>query len=146
MDRPTYNWKRFIFSSCMIGILFILIIANQNWILPRAYSVTSTAPNTTATPNSSSLAGVIIITKNDKGNLIFKPQTLTIKPGEEIFIGNNDTSPHSITNGISSSDPLSGKLFDTGLINPKGYAEFVASNLNPGKYPFYSIKRPITLW
>ena len=144
MDRPTYNWKRFIFSSCMIGILFILIIANQNWILPRAYSVTSTAPNTTATPNSSSLAGVIIITKNDKGNLIFKPQTLTIKPGEEVFIGNNDTSHHSITNGISSSDPLSGKLFDTGLINPKGYAEFVASNLNPGKYPFYSIKRPIT--
>ena len=142
MDRPTYNWKRFIFSSCMIGILFILIIANQNWILPRAYSVTSTAPNTTATPNSSSLAGVIIITKNDKGNLIFKPQTLTIKPGEEVFIGNNDTSPHSITNGISSSDPLSGKLFDTGLINPKGYAEFVASNLNPGKYPFYSIKDP----
>ena len=54
----------------------------------------------------------------------------------------NDTSPHSITNGISSNDPLSGKLFDTGIINPKGYAEFVASNLNPGKYPFYSIKDP----
>jgi plastocyanin len=70
----------------------------------------------------------------------FRPQT-PIKPGEEIFIGNNDTSPHSITNGISSSDPLSGKLFDTGLINPKGY-EFVASNLNPGKYPYYSIKDP----
>jgi plastocyanin len=126
----------------MIGILFILIIANQNEILPLAYSATTTAPNTTATPNSSSLAGVIIITKNDKGNLSFKPQTLTIKPGEEVFIGNNDTSPHSITNGISSSDPLSGKLFDTGIINAKGYAEFVASNLNPGKYPFYSIKDP----
>ena len=141
MDRPTYNWKRLVSLSCMIGILFILI-ANQNEILPRVYSVTTTASNTTATPNSSSLAGVIIITKNDKGNLSFKPQTLTIKPGEEIFIGNNDTSPHSVTNGISSSDPLSGKLFDTGLINPKGYAEFVASNLNPGKYPFYSIKDP----
>ena len=141
MDRPTYNWKRLVSLSCMIGILFILI-ANQNEILPRVYSVTTTASNTTATPNSSSLTGVIIITKNDKGNLSFKPQTLTIKPGEEIFIGNNDTSPHSVTNGISSSDPLSGKLFDTGLINPKGYAEFVASNLNPGKYPFYSIKDP----
>ena len=83
-------------------ILFVLIIASQNEILPRVYSVTTTASNTTATPNSSSLAGVIIITKNDKGNLSFKPQTLTIKPGEEIFIGNNDTSPHSVTNGISS--------------------------------------------
>ncbi len=142
MDRTTYNWKRFILLPCLIGTLFILLIANQNGILPHAYSVTSMAANTTATPNSSSQAGVIIITKNDKGNLIFKPQTLTIKPGEEIFIGNNDTSPHSIINGISSSDPLSGKLFDTGLINPKGYAEFVASNLNPGKYPYYSIKDP----
>jgi len=142
MDGPTYIWKRFILLPCIIGTLFIFLISNQNWILPHAYSVTTIAPNTTATPNSSSLAGVIIITKNDKGNLIFKPQTLTIKPGEEIFIGNNDTSPHSITNGISSSDPLSGKLFDTGLINPKGYAEFVASNLNPGKYPYYSIKDP----
>ena len=141
MDRPTYNWKRFVSLSCMIGILFILI-ANQNEILPRVYPVTTTASNTTATPNSSSLAGVIIITKNDKGNLSFKPQTLTIKPGEEIFIGNNDTSPHTVTNGISSNDPLSGKLFDTGIINAKGYAEFVASNLNPGKYPFYSIKDP----
>jgi len=140
MDRPTYNWKRFILLPCIIGTLFILLIANQNWILPHAYSATTTTSNATATPNSSSLAGVIIITKNDKGNLIFKPQTLTIKPGEEVFIGNNDTSPHSITNGVSASDPLSGKLFDTGIINPKGYAEFVASNLNPGKYPYHSIK------
>jgi hypothetical protein len=43
---------------------------------------------------------------------------------------------------MSSNDLLSGKLFDTGIINAKGYAEFVASNLNPGKYPFYSIKDP----
>ena len=89
-----------------------------------------------------SYKGRNFILSDDKGNLIFKPQALTIKPGEEVFIGNNDTSPHSITNGVSSSDPLSGKLFDTGIINPKGYAEFVASNLNPGKYPYYSINDP----
>jgi plastocyanin len=141
MMATYYNWKRFFFLHC-IAILFVLIIANQNEILPRVYSVTTAAPNTASSPNSSSVAGVIIITKNDKGTLIFKPQTLTIKPGEEIFIGNNDTSPHSVTNGISSNDPLSGKLFDTGIIKAKGYAEFVASNLNPGKYPFYSIKDP----
>lgn len=143
MNRPPYNWKRFILLPCIIGTLFILLIANQNWILPHAYSATTTtSTNTTATPNSSPLAGVIIITKNDKGNLIFKPQTLTIKPGDEVFIGNNDTSPHSVTNGISSTDPFAGKLFDTGIINPKGYAEFVASNLNPGKYQYHSIKDP----
>ena len=143
MMTTNYNWKRFFFLHCIAGILFVLIIiSNQNEILPRVYSVTTTTPNITSSPNSSSVAGVIIITKNDKGNLIFKPQTLTIKPGEEVFIGNNDTSPHSVTNGISSNDPLSGKLFDTGIIRAKGYAEFVASNLNPGKYPYYSSNDP----
>ncbi len=142
MMATNCNWKRFFFLHCTAWILFVLIIASQNEILPRVYSVTTTAPNTASSPNSSPVAGVIIITKNDKGNLIFKPQTLTIKPGEEVFIGNNDTSPHSVTNGISSNDPLSGKLFDTGIIKAKGYAEFVASNLNPGKYPFYSIEDP----
>jgi len=144
MMATNYNWKRFFFLHCIAGILFVLIIiSNQNEILPQVYSVTTTAPNITSSPNSSSVAGVIIITKNDKGNLIFKPQTLTIKPGEEVFIGNNDTSPHSVTNGISSNDPLSGKLFDTGIIRAKGYAEFVASNLNPGRYPFHSIEDPL---
>ena len=144
MMTTNYNWKRFFFLHCIAGILFVLIIiSNQNEILPRVYSVTTTTPNITSSPNSSSVAGVIIITKNDKGNLIFKPQTLTIKPGEEVFIGNNDTSPHSVTNGISSNDPLSGKLFDTGIIRTKGYAEFVASNLNPGRYPFHSIEDPL---
>jgi hypothetical protein len=33
-------------------------------------------------------------------------------------------------------------LFDTGIIKAKGYAEFVASNLNPGRYPFHSIEDP----
>jgi len=27
---------------------------------------------------------------------------------------------------------LSGKLFNTGVLNSKGYAEFVTANLNPG--------------
>lgn len=107
-----------------------------------AFAQQGNISNTRVSPNTSPVAAVVIITKNDNGNLNFKPQTLTIKPGEEVFIGNNDTSPHSLTNGISSNDSLSGKLFDTGIIKAKGYAEFVASNLSPGKYPFHSKTEP----
>jgi plastocyanin len=142
MSKPIYNWKRLLSLSGISGILVVLIIINQIEIIPRVYSVTTNAQNATTSPNASSVAAVVIITKNEKGNLIFKPQTLTIKPGEEVFIGNNDTSPHSLTNGISSNDPLSGKLFDTGIIKARGFAEFVASNLNPGRYQFYSITDP----
>lgn len=144
MSKPIYNWKRLLSLSGIAGILVVLIIINQIEIIPGVYSsVTTNAQNATTSPNASSVAAVVIITKNEKGNLIFKPQTLTIKPGEEVFIGNNDTSPHSLTNGISSNDSLSGKLFDTGIIKARGFAEFVASNLNPGRYQFYSITDPL---
>lgn len=32
----------------------------------------------------------------------------------------------------------SGRLFSVGPINPRGFIEYVASNLQPGTYPFYS--------
>src|SRR5690349_2634922 len=115
MMATNYNWKRFFFLHCIAGILFVLIIiSNQNEILPQVYSVTTSDPNISSNPNSASVAGVIIITKNDKRDLIFKPQTLTMEPGEEVFIGNHDTSPQSITNVLSANDPLSAKLFNTG--------------------------------
>ena len=58
------------------------------------------------------------------------------------MIANNATSPHSFTNGNGPSDPLSGKLFNRGMINPRGFAEYVASNLQPGKYAYYSTSDP----
>lgn len=39
---------------------------------------------------------------------------------KEIFIGNNSTSTQSFTSVTGPEDPLSGKLFDTGIINSKG--------------------------
>ena len=33
---------------------------------------------------------------------------------------------------------MAGKLFDSGTIQPKGYIEYVATNLSPGNYTFYT--------
>ena len=144
-NRPIYSGKILAALFVVTGMLLMLLLisANQNGLIAWVYSATN---STTPTPTSSNTSPVadstILISKNDQGNIIFKPQTITIKQGDEVFIGNNDTSPHSITNGIGPNDPLSGKLFDTGVIKPKGFAEFVASNLNPGKYPYYSSNDP----
>jgi hypothetical protein len=51
---------------------------------------------------------------------------------------NNGTDTQSVTNGMSPDDPLAGKFFDTGPIRPRGFAEFVVSNISPGNYTFYS--------
>jgi hypothetical protein len=33
---------------------------------------------------------------------------------------------------------MSGKLFNTDIIKPKGFVEYVTENLSPGNYSFYS--------
>lgn len=43
---------------------------------------------------------------------------------------------------MGPDDQLSGKLFDTGAIEPKNFLEYVASNLQPGIYPFFSMSNP----
>ena len=62
---------------------------------------------------------VITITNDKDGNTIFNPQVTTIKQDEEILILNNDPVSRSFTNGASPEDPMAGKIFDSGEIQPK---------------------------
>ena len=92
--------------------------------------------------DSTPIAAVITITKDKDGNTIFNPQVTTIKQDEEILILNNDTVTHSFTNGANPEDPMAGKIFDSGKIQPKGFIEYVATNLSPGNYTFYTTTDP----
>ena len=92
--------------------------------------------------DSSTAVSLITISKTPQGNTVFNPQTTPIKTGGEILILNNDTVAHTIRNGMGPDDPLSGRLFGVGPLEPKGFIEYVASNLQPGTYPFYSTSNP----
>ncbi|HEY6885444.1 MAG TPA: hypothetical protein VI278_15530 [Nitrososphaeraceae archaeon] len=87
--------------------------------------------------DSSPVVAVFVITKDNKGNLIFLPNSATIRPGEEILVLNNDTRPQTVLNGKGTDDSMSGKLFSISAIKPKAFIEYGASNLQDGKYPFY---------
>lgn len=108
----------------------------------------SSPDNTTGEPteesdiDSSAAVALITISKGSQGNAVISPQTTTIKTGGEILILNNDSVVHTIRNGMGPDDPLSGRMFGVGPIEPKGFIEYVASNLQPGTYPFYSTSDP----
>ena len=122
-NRPIYSGKILAALFVVTGMLlmWLLVSRNQNGPIPLVYSATnSTTPTpTSVSSNTSPVAAAILISKNDQGNIIFKPQTITIKQGDEVFIGNNDTSPHSLTNGIGPNDPLSGNYLTLELLNQK---------------------------
>lgn len=88
--------------------------------------------------DASPIAAVIIIGEDVQGNVTYMPSNVTVRVGEEVLIVNNSTGSQSMTNGMGPDDPLAGRLFDTGPIPSRGFAEYVASNLSPGEYAFHS--------
>jgi hypothetical protein len=87
-------------------------------IFPTVIATNAPSPSSS---DSSVVAAVITITENSEGNTVFRPETTNITQGGEIFIGNNSSSPQSITSGTGPKDPLSGKLFNTGVLKSKEY-------------------------
>ena len=105
-------------------------------------NTTTGEPTGESDVDSSAAVSLITISKGPQGNTVFNPQTTTIKTGGEILILNNDTVAHTIRSGMGPDDPLSGRLFGVGPLEPKGFIEYVASNLQPGTYSFYSTTDP----
>jgi hypothetical protein len=72
---------------------------------------------------------------------IFSPQKTEIKQGDEILIVNNVTQPQTFTNGNGTGNQMDGKIFSV-EIAPDSFAEYLASNISPGNYAFYSQNDP----
>jgi cytochrome c oxidase subunit 2 len=77
-----------------------------------------------------------------QGNPDFDPDELKVKKGDKITVNNADTMPHTVTNGESGSDPNSGKLFDTSIINGGDSAEIDTAAVDAGAHPFYCMVHP----
>jgi plastocyanin len=77
-----------------------------------------------------------------QGNPAYDPATLTVKKGDNIQVTNKDSVPHTVTNGKDASDPTSGKLFDTSIINAGSTAQISTAKLSPAEYPFHCTLHP----
>jgi cytochrome c oxidase subunit II len=77
-----------------------------------------------------------------QGNPAYDPDSLSIKVGDTIAVDNEDSAPHTVTNGKDATDPNMGKLFDTSIINAGDSGEIVTADLQPGEYPFFCSVHP----
>jgi plastocyanin len=125
---------------------FFLVTATLIFISALTFQSANAQTNSTSTIHSdidsTPIAAVITITQDKNGNLIFNPSVTTVQQDEEILVLNNDTIAHSFTNGKNPEDPMAGKMFDSGTIQPKGFIEYVAANVSPGNYTFYTTTDP----
>ena len=114
--------------------------------------ITVTAASSSSASTSSSAAAAsgagaapvlsILQGASTQGNPAYAPATLTVKKGDSIQVTNKDSVPHTVTNGKDASDPTSGKLFDSSIINAGSTAQISTAKLDPGDYPFHCTIHP----
>jgi plastocyanin len=115
--------------------------SSTNTTIPESLGSTQEGQSTPA-----AAAGGVTLTilegSSIQGNPDYDPKELTVKKGDKILVDNVDTMPHTVTNGESGSDPNSGKLFDTSIINGGDSAEMDTSTIDAGTHPYYCMVHP----
>jgi cytochrome c oxidase subunit II len=119
--------------------------ANTSAAAGNATTTQASAGNATSAATAGGGGGVtltILEGSSIQGNPDFDPDDLKVKKGDKITVNNADTMPHTVTNGESGSDPNSGKLFDTSIINGGDSAEIDTSAVDAGAHPYYCMVHP----
>jgi len=105
-------------------------------------TITAASGSSSSSSSSSGPALSILQGASTQGNPAYDPATLTVKKGDSIQVTNKDSVPHTVTNGKDASDPTSGKLFDTSIINAGSTAQVSTAKLSPADYPFHCSIHP----
>jgi plastocyanin len=135
-------------SKTMLKILGISVMILGTILTFTVFSSFAQNPNSTglqsfhSDADISPIEAVIMINDDDNNTALFQPNITTVRVGGEILIANNATTEHSVTSGTGPDDPMAGKSFDTDIIKPKAFVEYIPENLKPGNYSFYSSTHP----
>jgi len=95
-----------------------------------------TGGNATAGPTIKILEGSVT-----QGAPDYEPDPITVKKGDKVNVVNEDTTLHTVTDGQAPGE-TSGKLFDTGFLEPGKSASIDTANLNPAEYDFFCQVHP----
>jgi plastocyanin len=99
------------------------------------------------TTNSAAATISIPVGASTPGNPAYEPSSLTVKKSDKIDVINEDSFPHTVTNGKGPDDPEAGRQFDTSIIRPgtpdePKSVELVTANLEAGEYDFHCAVHP----
>jgi plastocyanin len=105
---------------------------------------TNTGGNKTVDESKFSTVVAIKILKGSsvQGNPDFDPDGATAGSDALVSWENTDTTLHTATSGTGSSDPDSGKLFDSGFLNSGQKYSVPAADIGAGEHPYYCQVHP----
>ena len=118
-------------SGVIIGLIIVVVIISfvavsaAFIIAPFWNELSLDTVTTTTSPTDNGETRTIMPSSTDENAIImegneFQPEAVTVSLNDNVVWVNNDRRAHTATSGTDSSDPNSGKIFDTGIINDGG--------------------------
>lgn len=136
----TYTW----FFGAMPHLGTVLSPYRQE--LPVQPVGQPTAGNSSAPVDESKFTNIVKIDilkgASVQGSPSYSPSPATASSDALIKWTNQDTAIHTATNGKGASDDTSGKIFDSGFLDPGKSYSVPASKLGKGDHPYYCQVHP----
>jgi len=126
IKEPAKKQSSVVKALIMVVVIISVVAVSAAFIIAPFWNelsldtvTTTTSPTDNGEPRtimpSSTGENAIIMEGND-----FQPEAATVSLNDNVAWVNNDPRAHTATSGTGSSDPNSGKIFDTGIINDGG--------------------------
>jgi plastocyanin len=114
---------------------------------PSTPTTPTTQGGSSTTTNAPVVAGVTITIQKGasiQGSPDYNPDTAKVPVSDNIVWVNEDTAAHTATSGTGASDPDSGKVFDTSIINPgeKSTPQALKGVKEGAEVPYYCAVHP----
>jgi plastocyanin len=114
---------------------------------PSTPTTPTTQGGSSTTTNAPVVAGVTITIQKGasiQGSPDYNPDTAKVPVSDNIVWVNEDTAAHTATSGTGASDPDSGKVFDTSIINPgeKSTPQALKGVKEGDEVPYYCAVHP----
>src|SRR5919107_802666 len=114
---------------------------------PSTPTTPTTQGGSSTTTNAPVVAGVTITIQKGasiQGSPDYNPDTTKVPMTDNIVWVNEDTAAHTATSGTGASDPDSGKVFDTSIINPgeKSTPQALKGVKEGDEVPYYCAVHP----
>jgi|SRR5215212_233102 plastocyanin len=128
----------------VLAVLTLAVISGTSIIVVGSVSARNSTEqqSSEAGSTSSTAAGKVSIIEeaSEMGDQAYDPNSVKVKSGDTVTWTNDDSQIHTVTSGTDSSDPNTGKEFDSSMLSQN--QTFSHKFTTAGEFPYFCQLHP----
>ena len=128
----------------VLAVLTLAVISGTSIIVVGSVSARNSTEQQSSEAGSTSSTAVgkvsIVEEASEMGNQAYDPNPVKVKSGDPVTWTNDDSQIHTVTSGTDSSDPNTGKEFDSSMLSQN--QTFSHKFTTAGEFPYFCQLHP----